>query len=141
MHEERQKEYSIKALQQISKDALAIATELRDPGDGPEKKEVLRSLRPTIMTLLVGWSKSTRRPAIGSADHKIFKIIYGARAACGFSEVRRTLVVQFARKATVLQFSPESDRRIATTKFFQKLGEKAGEEMEKLFPEKEELAL
>lgn len=140
MHEERKKEYNLKALQQLSKDALAIATELRDPGDGPEKKEILKGLRPQLMRSIVWWSESRRRPIPESADQTIFDIIYGSRAVSGLPRMRRALVVRFASEAIGLRFPPGSERRMFATKFFQALGERSGEEMEKMLPSKEERA-
>ncbi len=134
MYEKIDVEHSVEVLTKISQEALAIATELRDSGDGPEKKESLKMFRRTLMASLAKWSKAQRHPIPNSVEETIFRIIYDSRAASGLPVTSRALVVKFARKATDLRIPPGSDSRTRATKFFQIIGEKARTEIEKLFP-------
>ena len=122
----------------LAKQALEAAEQLRDPNDGPEKKESLRLVCINLRSFLTVWGKSKSRPLEGSLHGTVFRIITDAQRQSGMPYASREKVSGFAKRAMRLCIPPGSWNRDIAVKFFQRIGEMAGAEREKSLPTRED---
>jgi hypothetical protein len=119
------------ALGMVSRVALTIATELRDTGDGPEKVAVIQENFAPLLKYLKTWSECTHRPREGGLYDTLFSVFTSAKTSIGLQAVSRKKALAILQKAANLRMPPNSDSRRMARRFFERIGEIAGQRRER----------
>ncbi len=122
----------------VARTSLEIVSELRDHNDGPEKALLMEEKFDPLYKLLRTWSNSTSKPRCGSLEEVVFHIFTTAKTSMGMQTVSRKKAVAFLHKAVRLRMPPQSDNRRAVCLLFERIGELAGRERERLLPRRKE---